>query len=122
LIGATALYRRDPVFILLQASTLTSAAIILFRRTSTGGWSAPFTRTWVTAPSARRSARGRSAAAAAGAYATSVDDAVESAVERMTATCDHLEAIQHADRPAQPLGRTKRLEMCCVDELAVVLE
>jgi lipid-A-disaccharide synthase-like uncharacterized protein len=30
LIGATALYRRDPVFILLQASTLTSAAIILF--------------------------------------------------------------------------------------------
>ena len=29
LIGATALYRRDPVFILLQASTLTSAAIIL---------------------------------------------------------------------------------------------
>ena len=29
LIGATALYRRDPVFILLQVSTLTSAAIIL---------------------------------------------------------------------------------------------
>ena len=30
LIGATALYRQDPVFILLQASTLTSAAIVLF--------------------------------------------------------------------------------------------
>jgi lipid-A-disaccharide synthase-like uncharacterized protein len=29
LIGATALHRQDPVFILLQASTLTSAAIIL---------------------------------------------------------------------------------------------
>jgi lipid-A-disaccharide synthase-like uncharacterized protein len=30
LIGTLALYRQDPVFILLQASTLTSAAIILF--------------------------------------------------------------------------------------------
>ena len=30
LIGALALYRRDPVFIMLQVSTLTSAAIILF--------------------------------------------------------------------------------------------
>ena len=30
LIGTLALYRRDPVFVLLQASTLTSAAIILF--------------------------------------------------------------------------------------------
>jgi hypothetical protein len=29
LIGATALYRRDPVFVLLQASTLSSATIIL---------------------------------------------------------------------------------------------
>jgi lipid-A-disaccharide synthase-like uncharacterized protein len=29
LIGTLALYRRDPVFILLQVSTLTSAAIIL---------------------------------------------------------------------------------------------
>jgi lipid-A-disaccharide synthase-like uncharacterized protein len=30
LIGALALHRRDPVFIMLQVSTLTSAAIILF--------------------------------------------------------------------------------------------
>jgi lipid-A-disaccharide synthase-like uncharacterized protein len=30
LIGTLALYRRDPVFILLQVSTLTSAAIILY--------------------------------------------------------------------------------------------
>ena len=30
LIGALAVYRRDPVFILLQVSTLTSAAVILF--------------------------------------------------------------------------------------------
>lgn len=30
LIGTLALYRRDPVFILLQISTLASAAIILF--------------------------------------------------------------------------------------------
>jgi lipid-A-disaccharide synthase-like uncharacterized protein len=30
LIGTLALYRRDPVFILLQLSTLTSAAIILY--------------------------------------------------------------------------------------------
>jgi lipid-A-disaccharide synthase-like uncharacterized protein len=30
LIGALALYRRDPVFIMLQTSTVTSAAIILF--------------------------------------------------------------------------------------------
>jgi lipid-A-disaccharide synthase-like uncharacterized protein len=30
LIGALAVYRQDPVFILLQVSTLTSAAIILF--------------------------------------------------------------------------------------------
>ena len=30
LIGTLAVYRRDPVFILLQVSTLTSAAIILF--------------------------------------------------------------------------------------------
>jgi lipid-A-disaccharide synthase-like uncharacterized protein len=30
LIGTLALYRRDPVFILLQISTLTSAAVILF--------------------------------------------------------------------------------------------
>lgn len=30
LIGALALYREDPVFILLQISSLTSAAIILF--------------------------------------------------------------------------------------------
>ena len=30
LIGTLAIYRRDPVFILLQVSTLTSAAIILF--------------------------------------------------------------------------------------------
>ncbi len=30
LIGTLALYRRDPVFILLQISTLTSAAIILY--------------------------------------------------------------------------------------------
>jgi lipid-A-disaccharide synthase-like uncharacterized protein len=30
LIGTLAVYRRDPVFILLQVSTLTSAAVILF--------------------------------------------------------------------------------------------
>jgi hypothetical protein len=30
LIGTLAVYRQDPVFILLQVSTLTSAAIILF--------------------------------------------------------------------------------------------
>ena len=30
LIGTLAVYRRDPVFILLQVSTLTSAALILF--------------------------------------------------------------------------------------------
>ena len=30
LIGALALHRRDPVFIMLQVSTLASAAIILF--------------------------------------------------------------------------------------------
>jgi lipid-A-disaccharide synthase-like uncharacterized protein len=30
LIGTLALYRRDPVFVLLQVSTLTSAAIILY--------------------------------------------------------------------------------------------
>jgi lipid-A-disaccharide synthase-like uncharacterized protein len=37
LIGTLALYRRDPVFILLQLSTLTSAAIILYLATKYRG-------------------------------------------------------------------------------------
>ena|SRR5918994_4301566 len=72
LIGTLAIYRRDPVFILLQASTLTSAAIILFLAHKYRDWSAPFTRARLTAPSERLVAGRTMAAAARAAHVTSV--------------------------------------------------
>jgi lipid-A-disaccharide synthase-like uncharacterized protein len=70
LIGATALYRQDPVFILLQASTLTSAAIILFLAHKYRGMVCA-SHAPASPPPAHPSRRRARPAAAGRAYATS---------------------------------------------------